>query len=365
QSIYRFRGARSEVFTDLCGRFGEARIALSRSFRTHPAGAAFVNHVFGRLMDDYEPITSARDESPPDASVEILLAECEDTSADGMAEAQAEVLAQRVAEMIGREKRVWDREAGQWREVRAGDVAILFARMTKSLQYERALQQRGVPYHVLSGSGFFQQQEIYDCVNALAAIDNPSDDVALFGVLRGGMFGLDDNVLAHVARAVRPPYFHRLIDPAVAKRLTGPQAEQLAFAHAVLARLGRIKDAIGPAGVLEALLGRTGYAATLLSGLNGPQRLGNVHRLLHAARSAHLAGDLSLADFVRRIGEFVLAESRHEQAAVTGEGEDVVRILTIHKAKGLEFPVVFIPDLNVGARGPDSRMLFRHDWGLT
>jgi len=364
QSIYRFRGARAEVFESLCRSFGDDRVSLTESFRTHRAGAAFVNHLFEPLMAGYEPIVSARDECPAGPAVEILLAAVEDgaTVADAVT-AQARLTASRIAEMIDGERRVWDGQARRWREVRPGDVAILFARMTQSLEYERALQDWSVPYHVVAGTGFFRQQEVYDVLNALRAIDNPHDDLALVGTLRGAMFGVDDNALGHLAEAAGPPYFPRLADPGVLARLAPAARERLAFAAGLLARLNADKDALGPAGLIESLLAATGYEQVLLSQFNGRQKLGNLRRMLDAARGASA---LSLADFVRRYGEFVLAESRHEQAAVAGEEQDVVRLMTIHKAKGLEFPVVFVPDLNAGARGPArGSLLFRDDWGVT
>ncbi|KPK80570.1 MAG: hypothetical protein AMJ81_11835 [Phycisphaerae bacterium SM23_33] len=370
QSIYRFRGARAEEFTRLCGRFGDAQIALDESFRMHRAGVAFINHVFGELMADYEPMASARKELPPGPSVEVLLAECDDSpNAAAIAAAQADLTAERIAWMIGRQKLVWDRQAGDWRAVRPGDVAILFARRTWSLEYERALQQRDVPYYVVAGTGFFRQQEVYDVLNALRVIDNPFDDVALAGVLRSAMFGLDDNVLLHLAAAAEPPYFEKLTRPGVLERLAQPQRRQLQFAHDLLAGLHRAKDALGPAALIERLLAETGYAAVLLGQFNGRRMLGNVRRLLAAARSAEAAGapmHIGVADFVKRYGEFVLAQWRYEQAAVVGEAEDVVRLMTIHKAKGLEFPVVVVPDLNAGFRGPGTPgLLFGPDWGLT
>jgi len=368
QSIYRFRGAEAEVFGRLCARLGAgARIPLSESFRTHAAGVAFVNDVFAELMGaDYEPIASSRAERPDGPSVEILLAAVgADADADAANEAQAELLAERVAAMIGREELVRDHDAGGWRAVRPGDVAVLFARMTQSLAYERALQRRDVPYYVVAGTGFFQQQEIYDCLNALRAVDNPFDDVALFGVLRSGLFGLDDNVLLHVANRAAPPYVDKLTRPAVLEALPAPAARQLAFTAGLLERLRRDKDALGAAGVVEALLDETGYDAVLLSQFQGRRRLGNVRRLVAAARSAEASGRLGLADFVRRFSELAIEQTRYEQAPVLGADEDVVRIMTIHKAKGLEFPVVAIPDLNAGFRGPGGGLLLRQDWGLT
>jgi len=364
QSIYRFRGAQAEVFSRLCGRFGKAQILLQRSFRTHRAGVALINSIFRRLMGrDYEPIVSSRKELPPAPAAEILLADPGPNPSAGTANAaQADLLAQRLTEMIGSERLVFDRQGQIWRPVRPGDVAILFARMTHSLEYERALRQRQVAYYVVAGTGFFRQQEVYDVLNALRAIDNPFDDVALFGTLRSALFGLDDNVLLHVADACRPPYFDKLASEAVLGRLGEPQRRQLRFARELLGDLARCKDALGPAGLIERLLTATGYAAALLSEFQGRRKLGNVHRLLETARSAQAAGGLALADFLARYGETELAEFRFEQAPVVGESDDVVRLMTIHKAKGLEFPVVIVPDLNAGRQASRQDMIFRPDW---
>ncbi len=370
QSIYRFRGAQAEVFRNLCGRFGDARVVLDESFRAHRAGVSFVNDVFARMMGgDYEPIISSRTELPDGPSVEILLAECDDqTDADAAADAQADLLAWRIRQMIdGQEKLIFDREAGKWRPVRAGDIAVLFARMTKSLRYEYALQRQSLPYYVAGGVGFFRQQEIYDILNALRVIDNPFDDIALFGLLRSAVIGLDDNALLHVATALEtsPPYFERLTDPSVLERLTESQADQLCFARELLGRLHRAKDALGPAAIIEKLLDETGYPAVLLSQFHGRRKLGNVLRLLDAARTTQKTGKITLSDFIRRYNELVMDQARHEQAAVVGETDDVVRLMTIHKAKGLEFPVVIIPDLNAAFGGPRDRILFNSDWSVT
>jgi len=364
QSIYRFRGARAEAFRRLCARFGRARISLTESFRVHKAGAAFVNHVFGRLMDGYEPIVSSRAEMPPGPSVEILLGPMPpDAREAGATAVQAEIVAERIERMIGAERIVFDRQADAWREARPGDVAVLFTRMTKSLAYERALQRRDIPYYVVAGTGFFRQQEVYDCLNVLSVIDNPYDDVALFGVLRSSLFGLDDNALFRIASAGGPPHFDRLA--AAAEALPATPGRQLRFAADLLGRLHRAKDALGPAGVLQRVLDETAYEAVLLSQFNGRRKLGNVRQVLAAARGAQASGELTLAEFVRRFSERVMDQSRTEQAPAAGPGDDVVQLMTVHKAKGLEFPVVIIPDLNAAFRGPKDRLLFSHDWSLT
>jgi len=376
QSIYRFRGAQVEVFEGLCRRLGGRNVSrMDLSFRTHPAGVAFVNHVFEKLMgQDYSPIRAHRRGRGQQGGVEIIIAGGADgpvSNVRAAAKVQAAATAERIAEMLdNREQIVRDDSAGKWRPVRPGDIAVLFARMTDSLDYERELAIRGINYYVVGGTGFFKQQEIFDLLNALRVIDNPFDDIALVGVLRGSMFGLDDNALMHVAEAYQAPYLpHLIADGAeeLAGRLSDGQLEALRWACGVLMGLHRRKDAVGIDELIERLLEQTGYEATLLAqpaGTARPRRmLGNVRRLVELARGAS-ASSMALGRFISQMDEVVINESRYEQAAVVGEAEDVVRLMTIHKAKGLEFPVVFIPDLNAGRRGHKGAILNRLDWGL-
>jgi len=365
QSIYRFRGAQVEVFGRMCERLGEDRQKyLGTSFRTHEAGVEFINALFEPLMgDDFPPTEAHRKTCPPHPSVEFLLAGGEedspiDSAADA-ARAQADVCAQRIDKILrGREKIVWDDGAKAWRAARRGDIAILFARMTNSLIYERALQQRGISYYVVSGTGFFQRQEVFDVLTALAAVDNPRDDIALMGTLRGGLIGLSDNALMHVAEACEVPYYPSLLTTDLGGRLAPAEAEALQAAVGIIGRLHAIKDALAIDELLQRLLDASGYEATLLSRFQGRRMLSNVRQV--AQRAATAAGDhLGLADFLSEMRRQVAKESRYEQAAVVGEREDVVRLMTIHKAKGLEFPVVVIPDLNAGRRGHGGKLLIR------
>ena len=377
QSIYRFRGAQVEVFSEMCARMGPGNTErLGVSFRTHGAGVAFVNELFGKVMgDDYSPIEAHRTACPDGPSVEILLAGSDGpiSHAPEATAAQAAVTAQRIGDMIDNSERiVWDRHAEQWRPVRAGDVAILFARMTNSLEYERQLQRRGVPYYVVAGSGFFRRQEVLDVLNALAVVDNAFDDVAFVGVLRSSLFGLDDNSLMHLAEAVDPPYLPALaaaeadgqLDDMLGEPMGQWPLDVLKDAVALLERLRKLKDAVGVEGIIERLLAATGYEATLLAQPQGKRMLGNVRLLLERARAAGEQGTAP-ADFLTQMKELVLHEARYEQAPVAGEAENVVRIMTIHKAKGLEFPVVVIPDLNAAVRTPRDDLLIRSDWGVT
>ncbi len=376
QSIYRFREAQLEVFQDLRDRIGShRRVPLDLSFRTHRAGVAFVNHLFSRLMGDgYEPLRAHRQQTPPEPSVEFLLARDAQGQvipasprygggAGPATAAQALTVAQRIEELVdGSTRRVWDESAERWRPAFYGDIAILFSRMTNTLPYERRLAERGIPYYVVGGTGFFRQQEVYDLLNVLRAVENPYDDIALIGVLRSPMVALDDNDLARIAAQAAPPYTESLEKVDLWASADPEACNRLRRMRELLQRWGARKDAVAIDALCEQILDATGYEAVLLSQFEGARRAGNVRRLVQLARDAS-AGGASLAEFIAQMDEQIADSSRYEQAAVAGEAQNVVRLMTIHKAKGLEFPIVVLPDLNAGKQAPRGPLLHRQDWG--
>jgi len=372
QSIYRFRGAEANVFVDLCDRLGPGgRENLDVSFRTHAGGVAFVNALFGPLMGEaYEEIHAHRRQTPPQPSVEIVLAGAEDGEEIDLAATacalQAGATAQRIREMIDNQERlVWDRGSGQFRAAAYGDIAILFARMTQSLDYERQLAARGIPYYVVAGTGFFRQQEIYDVLNALRIIDNPFDDGALVGLLRSGIVGLEDNSLMHLAESTAAPHAVNFRPEQLAGRVAAGELAAMSAGIEMVRRLHRQKDSLGLDGLIEAILSETGYEASLIAQPFAARKIGNVRMLIERARSAWREG-MTLSNFITQMNAFTLSESRYEQAAVAGEEDNVVRLMTVHKAKGLEFPIVFVPDLNTSTgQSHTARVLRRADWGLT
>jgi len=366
QSIYRFRGAEVEVFNAARRRIAaEGQCSLDLNFRTHSAGLALVNRIFTPLMGEaYAPLSAHRTERPELPAAELLLVECEDKAAARL-QATARAMATRIAGMVADgEKRVWDAAAETWRPVRFGDIAILLPRLRNTAPYEDALRDAGVDYYVVSGTGLFRQQEVFDLCNALRAIDNPLDDIALMGFLRGGMVGLDDNVLAHIAAAAPPPYRRRLRDAAVFSALGDGDRAALAAATELLDRLAGVKDSCAIDELIERLLAATGFEATLLGGFHGHRKCGNLHRVLAHARQAQQAG-ATLGEFVDFLSELTIEEIRAEQAATDAESGDVVRLMTVHKAKGLEFPVVFLADLNYAPVDQSPTLSLRGPWGLT
>ncbi len=375
QSIYRFRGAQVEVFQGLCEAFGRNRSeTLDLSFRTHAPGVALVNHVFSELMGEaYQPLESHRPDVPEHPTAELLLAcgpdQSEPEDAQHSIQLQAELTAQRITELLAPSARLIREPASQQlRPVRQGDIAILLSRMTHGHVFQRALARQGLEPLVIGGAGFLNQQEVTDLLNALRCVDNPLDDVSFAGLLRSPLVALDDNALLHIAQHCPRPLVPAVNHPGsldkLSERLSKQALESLREAGSLIHRLAKIKNAAGIDGLLEEILESTGFEATVLTDFQGRQKLGNIRRLIEMGRNAGNEG-LSLSGFINQLQDMILFEARQEQALVSDENDDVIRIMTIHKAKGLEFPVVILPDLNTAPGGRTGNLLIRAGWQAT
>lgn len=364
QSIYRFRGAEPQVFRELCAEIPpEGRTPLTINFRSQPAILEFVNALFSEeLGADYQPLRPARPQLGPKPAVELLLAiaggereysfeeesfeEPEKVDAAACRRCEAEWLARRIRELLeSGEKLVVDREEKSLRAVKPGDIAILFRALTDVEHYEEALQRHGIDYYLVGGRAFYAQQEIYDVLNLLRAIHSRCDEVSLTGVLRSPMFGLYDETLFFLARhpqglaaglfAEKPP-----------PELSAEQRRRTLRAAETLRRLRAIKDRLPVAHLLQEALRLTAYDATLAAEFLGERKLANLHKLIDQARSFDRAGEFHLADFITQLAEFVARLPEEPPAATQPETTEVLKLMTIHQAKGLEFPVVFVPDLS-------------------
>ena len=359
QSIYRFRGAEIEVFERALGRVGrKGKKGLATSFRLNRGIAGLVNHLFPPLMGDlYEPIEPAH-EQKNEVAAEWLHAvgpEGEGLLAEEGYAAEARQLAERIHEMCTEgDVRVWDDGRKAWRPAAYGDVAILLRRTTYLHLYEEALERRGVPYHVVAGHGFYKQQEVLDVLNLLRALEDPSDDLAVAGVLRSPFFAVSDEGLYRLRRLGGT--LLGALEPATGA--SGFEAEDqrgLGRAARLLPDWARRKDPMGLAHLLDEVVFDSGYAAAAVARFRGARAYANLRQMAELARRFEREGLVSLGDYIDYVSDFMQSEMRQEQAAIDtpedGSGGGSVRLMTIHKAKGLEFPIVAIPDLCHASRG--------------
>jgi ATP-dependent helicase/nuclease subunit A len=357
QSIYRFRGAEVGVFKQARSDSDET-IELARNFRSLPDVVQFVNDFFTQsgMLDAVEPTYRplfAHREAVNEARVEFLLpALTDDASAETCRREEAKLIASRLVQMCSGAERVsvFDPILKTERPAHFGDVTMLFRSFSAVYLYEQVLRERGIPYTVVAGAGFYERQEVLDIRNVLSLVADPWDEMALLAYLRSPMAGLPDDALAHVCEG-------RSLSTAFADGRT-PEG----FAHAaawtrareLVADLRENRERPLP-DFLRYLLEQTGYEAVALSQFLGGQKALNLRKVVDLAEefSRSRAGNLSA--FVHYL-DAISAESelREGEAALQSEDSGSVTLMTVHKSKGLEFSIVVVPDLGRQARASSS-----------
>lgn len=389
QSIYGFRGAEVEVFAQtiqsLASRSGE-EVPLSVNFRSDPKLVSFFNELFGKLMAPSAVADAAEDQalgfvkyeagSPHRSSfaespaIEFLVdlpianddteEKPKDLDENTPREREAERLAARLRELVEvQTATVLDRstktETVEGRPARWGDVAILLRAMTDVKVYERALRKAGIPYYVVAGKGFYDRPETRDLLNLLEFLDNRQDELALAASLRSPLFGISDETLLALRldrlspetganRSPRQTLWQSIECHETNEFVPEDQHEALDEAVAVLSRLIALRNRLPISRLLDEALRLTNYATTAAAADDGAQRLSNLDKLVSIARQFERGAMRLLRDFIEYLRDFRRLEAREAEANLR-TNENAVAILTIHKSKGLEFPIVVLPDL--------------------
>ncbi|MBE0408232.1 MAG: UvrD-helicase domain-containing protein [Anaerolineales bacterium] len=394
QSIYRFRQAQVSVFNQTKEQIQRASgfpaLRLARSFRTHQPLLSFNNVLFDQLLQplakdytDFEAqpgrLTAERDDFPSQpvvpAPVEMILIpnkDQEDTNID-MESAriwEAAEIARRLLSLHAGEFLVWDKGRREYRPFMFNDAAVLMRATTSLPLYEEQFKAAGLPYLAVSGRGYYNLPEVQDLISLLLSLYSPGDDLSLASALRSPLFSLSDETLYRLrwwkADNERSPdprsYTAALQDPPSTN-----QGEEVAFAAEVLAALWSLAGRAPVWELLRAAVSKTGYEAALAisdrdSGGMGRRR-SNVLKLLEFAREW---GGANLSEFLRRVQALKAQEAREGEALGKTPESGAVQLMSIHAAKGLEFPVVVLADLGRRAqqRAFDSRILHDPLYGI-
>nr|WP_153864893.1 MULTISPECIES: UvrD-helicase domain-containing protein [Myxococcaceae] len=383
QSIYDFRGADVSVFTQLAGKVlseGGAEHFLRSNRRASPALLAFLNATFAQVMapragapaydvayapseDDLSPV---RPELAAGPAVERLCAG-EGEVSESLRAQDAEAVARRLAALLapGAEPCVAQGGEAGLRPARGGDVALLFRTFNHLELYRQALVRHGVPHRVLRGRGFYGAQEVLDLAALLALLADPEDALAFATVLRSPLVGLSDASLLRLADAdgLRPtsPRLQQL------GALGLPAAEQLRLERflAALPSLRRERDRLAVRALLQAAMRVTGYLEALAASPHAEQASANVHKLLALADRRDAAGAGGCVAFSRELRRLAESDPYEAQADLLDAGDPhAVQLLTIHRAKGLEWPVVVVPGLGGRRRPVQGRALYARGAGL-
>ncbi|TWT96007.1 ATP-dependent helicase/nuclease subunit A [Botrimarina colliarenosi] len=359
QSIYRFRGAVPQVFQDLRAAAPEAgRLTLSKNFRSQPAVLDFVNTLFEPLfVAGYAKLSANRPQVGPAPAVEMLWTPPpEEQGVSAQRSAEAATVAARIRQLIDEgAPLVYDKAADAARPVRQGDFTILLRALSDVAEYEQALREAGLEYYLVGGHAFYAQQEVYDVLNLLRTLLSESDEIALAGVLRSPMFGLPDNALFWLAQ--RGGLNAGLAAGSLPPELSADEKRIARHARDTLVRLRREKDRVGAAELLRQAWDATSYDATLLADFLGERKLANLEKLHEQARQSDATGT-GVRGLTARLTEFVNTPPKEALAATTEGDADVVRLMTVHASKGLEFPVVVLPDLNRRTRSESAQAVF-------
>lgn len=366
QSIYRFRGADPRVFRELQNEIPDAgRLPLNRNFRSQPGVLDFVNALFHQRLDNpkYEPLVAHRTALSDAPIVEFLWAT---PPADNTEKIDVKLLRKQEAEWIARRLTqilatghvtIPADSSGATRKAAYGDVTILFRTLSDVRYYEEALRKHGIPYYTVGGGAYYAQQEVFDLLNLLRAIDAPGDVVSLAGALRSPFFSLTDETLYWLAQQ-ETGLAGGLLAATLPSQLDGEQRRQVAFAAETLRALRKQKDRLSVGALIRQALDLTGYDALLLAEFLGERKLANLRKLIDQARLFDASGIFTLSDFIHELSEFVSRQPDEPPAPIELETSTVVRLMTIHQAKGLEFPIVVVPDLMRNQNGSPAIVAF-------
>lgn len=371
QSIYNFRGAEVELFREE-REATETPIPLRENFRTLPELISFINYFFdvSSILDavgSFVPMGAGRQPQPrdpyaaPRVEALVVAAEGEDGEKRGAEEIrreEARMIAARIRQLCAPDAppTVHDEDAGGWRAARPGDIALLFRSTSSLYLYEEALRTAGIDFIATAGSGFHRRQEILDVINLLRVIVNPRDAAALAAFLRSPIGCMSDEGLLLLAgtRGLLPAF----LEGDAPESLSAADAAALARARTLLDEARAGKHALLP-DLLAWIYERTQIEAMALDHHYGLQKASNLRKLLALAVDFSAQGRPTLERFVRYLAQVAENEALREgEALMQPLGSGAVTLMTIHKSKGLEFPVVFVCDMGQGQQEARESALF-------
>jgi ATP-dependent exoDNAse (exonuclease V) beta subunit len=355
QSIYRFRRADVSVYREQRERAGGEAIALDENYRSRPHVLDLVNEAYGREFNGrYRDLVAAGtfEGDAPSAVVEMLLTDVRALREDDVAwrRAEAAAIADRVAALVSEGA------------CSPGEVVLLFEAGTDAGTYEDALRERGLPTVRATGRGYYGQQEVSDVLAYLRLLINRTDDRALLGVLASPLVGLSNDGLALIRLATRRAAAIGAFEPARWPQALSEQDNRLGQAFKL--RYDRLVDRLAGYSLerlCEAIVAEHDFDLALLARPDGDRRLANVRKLIRLAREYEQLRGPDLEGFVRFCEEQADLAAREGEAAIADEGGDAVVLMTVHSAKGLEFPVVVVADAGrrPGGRGAPDVLLDR------
>ena len=387
QSIYRFRLARPELFMEKYKSYStdeakEQRIDLHKNFRSRAQVLESVNFIFRQIMGEdlggvaydkdaalYPGASFPEGESEEFVKTEVLLIEKDgeeltdaqesaDAGAQGSQmelenqnaqELEALAIAQRIQEIVGKEQIV-DKETREYRPVEYGDIVILLRTAYGWAEtFREVLASQGIPVYCTSRTGYFSALEIVTVLNYLKVCDNPLQDIPLMGVLRSPIVGCTSQELAELRIQYPKGLLYESVTAYVGESSKTDFLNEKDFLKLKLSNFLQILEKVRNMAVYTPVhelilyvLKETGYGNYARALPGGEQRFANLTMLVEKAMDYEKTSYRGLFNFVRYIEQLQAYEVDYGEVNLTGAGNTAVEIMTIHKSKGLEFPVVFV-----------------------
>ena len=355
QSIYRFRRADIAIYHEVREKIEALRngrlLHITENFRSTPGVIDFVNEAFSRVIahdpenpdvqPEYVELVAHREAAGP--AVFLIKENREgDEPAEGgrvkeedRRKAEAACLAAAIRELVC-ERKIEVEENGARRPVHYGDVAVLFRVRTGYAQFEDAFRAAGVPFVTDGGRGFYDKFEVGAVLAVLSAVARPGDPLALAAALRSPLYGFSDVELAR--------YFLKSRDPS--EKIKDPPEELREAVHEICL-LHEMKRDSSARALLEEIYCRTGAFELFLASSGGEQRVANLQKLLEMAHEFTGDGRRGVDAFEAHLeAQYDLGrEAGEPEAFLDAHGGRAVRLMSVHQAKGLEFPVVALADI--------------------
>lgn len=359
QSIYRFRGAditAYELFTDLILKQGGKKCFLQCNFRSEPEIIDVANQVCARVMHQeaafqpqYVPIFT--DKTARNGAVEwhFVTKGNTDLTADDFRHNQAEQIARWIDQNVGK------MTLANGRKLARKDIAILLRAGTQLSFYTEALRRWGIAFNVETDTDFFRKQEIGDLLNLLKVIANPQDRIALTGVLRSPLGGLTDEELYQLAQKG---------ELSLSAAASNPKA---VFCFRLIKQLMHQAGRLSVQELVSRVLEDTFLPEACIAAYGGERSLHYLRQLVKLVEKYATQDDSSAATFFTRLQEKVAQNPDLISVCMGDESVDGVTLLTIHKSKGLEFPVVILADLTKQERSSsakDSQPIFSWQYNM-
>ena len=375
QSIYRFRRADLTQLQDLVSSLGAEHLSLTKNYRSNPEILNWVNAIFDPWMNgpqgsapdpnqsEYVALEPGRDDYLTSDKSRVMVAGGPvDGTVDVARESESQDIAQLALSVGAGDWSLPDGKGGT-RPSDYRDLCVLMPRRTALPFLENSFFENKVPYVLEGQAPIFESQTIHELSNNLVAIDDPTDQVAIVAALKSGAWGCSDQDLYEWASAKRKfEYVREQYDPD--KFAPGSGSRRIATALARLAEYHENRQRLSTPFLVEQFVRdrRLREVAALSNPEGDRERLMDL--LIEMARSLQSSGTGSLREFVRWISKQAEASVRVAEGALANSEVNAVRVMTVHAAKGLEFPIVALMGLQVDASAPKGNSITKEENGL-